>query len=619
MSRKEKNGDRRSTTVGLTAMLVMTLLLCFVSRLQARIQVSDSTARVRSDSAVYDRMARVLSSRKISSRIFSMLTRRPATDTPVEEKSIDEAFIPYRNMIIRNINVKVLPPFGFDVRSDSAPQLNFLRRAGNNSHINTRSVIIRNNLMFKRGERLDPLVTAESEAFLRSLEYVNDVHIRVDSLNGGDADITVVVRDNWSIGASLLDLSSKIDFDVFDCNFLGLGNSIGLRAIFNIKNGGKGFGVEYGYSNFMKTFINVNASHTDNIVSKNTGFSIERPLQKNLDFFGQISYRQFSVNLKYVAWDSVSPTFNSDFSATVGFALRPSKHRSAYVVSARIFERNPEYRQVPRPDNRQIFQHVRNKMAIVQLSMFRQRYFREQMVNNFGKTEDFAYGHNVSMQAGFSRWPQFGITGLYASLKASFNRKLKAGSIFVEGSLSSFFDRDGRPYEGVLKFRTEMFSKLYSAGTFSARNFLSIDYTKRLTPVAGFRNYYLSFGELASMKIRNREGEPPATQRLMFKAEADVFSPFTVLGFRFLFYAFYDLGWTAATGENLLNRRNIYWGGGVGIRIRNDLLVIRTLELKAGFYPRLNQSGFNNFVNFNSSIPNKSPSFVPKYPEEIIN
>ncbi|MDR2466785.1 MAG: hypothetical protein LBD35_05270, partial [Prevotellaceae bacterium] len=597
MSRKEERGG------SLTAMLAITLLLCFVPELHARIPDSDSAARVRSDSAVYDRMERALSSKKISRRIFSMLTRRPPSESPVEEKSIDEAFAPYRNMIIRNINVKVLPPFGYDVRSDSAPQLNLLRRAGNNSHINTRNVIIRNNLMFKCGERLDPLVAAASEAFLRRLEYVNDVYIRVDSLAGGEADVTVVVRDNWSIGGSLLDLSSKIDFDVFDRNFLGLGNSIALRGIFNLKNGGRGFGAEYGYSNFMKTFINVSASHTDNIASKNTGFSIERPLQKNLDFFGQISCRQSSVNLKYVAWDSVSPTFNSDFSATVGFAIRPPKHGSAYVLSARIFERNPEYRQVPRPDNSQIFQHVRNKMALVQLSMFRQRYFREQMLNNFGKTENFAYGHNVSIQAGFSRWSQFAITGLYASLKASFNRKLKAGSIFAEGAISSFFDRDGRLYEGVLKFRTEMFSKLYSAGTFSIRNFLSIDYTKRLSPVAGFRNYYLSFGELASMKIRSREAEPPATKRLMLKAETDVFSSFAILGFRFLFYAFCDLGWTAANRENLLNSRNLYWGGGAGIRIRNDLLVIRTLELKAGFYPRLNQSGFNNFVNFNSSVP----------------
>ena len=617
MSRKAENGDKRQSIVGWIAIPVLILSFCASSELQARLPLSDSTARVRSDSAVYDRMERAMSSKRISRRLFSMLTRRPPTETPVEEKSIDEAFVPYRNMIVGDIKIKVLPPFGNDVRNDSATRLNFLRRAGNDSHVNTRSGIIRNNLMFKRGERIDPLVMAESEAFLRSLEYVNDAHVRVDSLPGGYADVTVVVRDNWSIGGSLLDVSSKIDFDVFDRNFLGLGNSVGFRGIFNVENGGKGFGVNYGYANFMKTFVNVNASHTDDIVSKNSGFSIERPLQKNLDLFGQISYRQSSVNLKHVAWDSVSPTFNSDFSATVGFALRPPTHGNAYVLSARIFERNPAYRNVPRPDNELLYRHVRSQMAILQLSLFRQRYFKEHMVNNFGKTEDFAYGHNVSMQTGYSRWTQFGIKGLYASIKASFNKKLKTGSIFAESSLSSFFYRNGCPFEGVLKFRAEMFSRLYSIGRFSARNFLSIDYTKRLAPIVGFRNNYLSFGELASMKIRNREGEPPATQRLMFKAEADMFSPFTVLGFRFLFYAFYDVGWLAEPERNLLHGKNVYWGGGVGIRIRNDLLVIRTLELKAGFYPGLNQAGFNNFVNFHSSIPNKSPSFVPKYPEEL--
>jgi hypothetical protein len=31
----------------------------------------------------------------------------------------------------------------------------------------------------------------------------------------------------------------------------------------------------------------------------------------------------------------------------------------------------------------------------------------------------------------------------------------------------------------------------------------------------------------------------------------------------------------------------------------------------------MNQHGFNDFVNFSSSIPNVSPNFTPRYPEEI--
>jgi hypothetical protein len=162
-----------------------------------------------------------------------------------------------------------------------------------------------------------------------------------------------------------------------------------------------------------------------------------------------------------------------------------------------------------------------------------------------------------------------------------------------------------------------MFSALYNIGNQNYRHFLTIDYTKRLDYIPGFRNHNLTFGELASMKFNDFRTNYTATERLMFKTEGNLFSSLNVLGFRLLFYSFIDFGWVSNYKETLLNKNNIYWGTGLGIRIRNDLLVFRTLELKVGYYPRLNQNGFNSFVKVNSSIPNISPNFMPKYPEEI--
>jgi hypothetical protein len=118
------------------------------------------------------------------------------------------------------------------------------------------------------------------------------------------------------------------------------------------------------------------------------------------------------------------------------------------------------------------------------------------------------------------------------------------------------------------------------------------------------------------MKFGNRT-DFTATEKLMLKTEGNLFTSLNILGFRFLFYSFADFGWVTDYDRTLLNKNNIYWGAGLGVRIRNDLLVFRTLELKVGYYPRMNQRGFDNFVNVGSLIPNVSPNFTPKYPEEI--
>jgi hypothetical protein len=577
------------------------------------------TAVTASDTAIYNRLQRAASSRRLTKRLFSMLTRTPnITITDFDnETSIDRQFTPYEGKIIRDIRVIVLPPFGYDVRQfDSIPDIKGFRKMGNNSHINTRNWVLRNNLLFRKGQTIDPLIMAETESYLRNIAYFNNVHIAIDSISTTEANVTVSVRDNWSIGGYVRNVSTKIDVEVFDRNFIGLGNNFSLRGIFNAETDRKfGGGVEYKYHNLLRTFVNIDALYVDDILSKHRMASLERPLQKNLNVFGQINHSIFETHLSQTVWDSISPTYEEEFSASFGYAFNPTKNDNTFVLSTRIFGRNPLYRNVMKPDNPDSFQFVRNTMALVQLSLFRQRYFRTRMVNSFGKLENFAYGYNVSTQFGYSEWTQLNRRGLYGSFKVAANKLYRTGSIYFEGAVSSFVNRK-QPFEGVLKLKLDMFSSLYSIGNQSFRHFLSVDYAKRLDYIPGFRNYNISFEQLASMKFRGRT-DFAATEKLMFTTEGNFFTSLNVLGFRFLFCTFANFGWVTDYNKTLLNRNNIYWGVGFGVRIRNDLLVFRTMELKIGYYPRMNQKGFDNFVNFGSSIPNVSPNFTPKYPEEI--
>jgi hypothetical protein len=599
------------------------VFFCFVStgiiaQNTSAVEVLDTTV-TSSDTVAYNRIQQAMSNKKITKRIFSLLTNRPdvVTITPDREASIDEQFIPYEGMIIRDINVTVLPPIGYDVKKyDSAQRINRLGKIVNETHVNTRSWVLKNSLLFSKGQEIDPLIMAETEAFIRNAGYVNDVYIRIDTVSATEANVTVVVQDNLSIGASVRNLSYKADIELFDRNFIGLGNNFILRGIFNSELDRKfGGGVGYKYPNLLRTFINIDALFVDDILSTYRAASLERPLQKNLNLFGQISHNLKVVNLSHTVWDSISPTYNDEFSASLGYAFNPTENDNTFVVSTRFWDKNPLYKGVDEPDNPENFQYVRNRMALIQLSLFRQRYFRTHLVNSFGKPENFAYGYNVSAQFGYSEWTQFSKRSLYTSLKVAANKQFSAASVYFEGAISSFFDKTN-PFEGVLKLKLNMFSSLHSIGNQSYRHFLNIDYTKRLDFIPGFRNYNISFENLASMKFRDMANYM-TTEALIIKTEGNLFSSFNVLGFRFLFYSFVDFGWVANYNQTLLNKHNIHWGTGLGIRIRNDLLVFKTLELKVGYYPQMNQHGFGNFVNAGSSIPNVSPNFTPKYPEEI--
>jgi hypothetical protein len=571
-----------------------------------------------SDTAVYNRLRQAMSNKKITKQIFSMLTRKPQTDQPVASRdlSVDRQFAAYEGKIINDIRVVVVPPFGYDVEKfDSVPEMKWLSRTGNNAHAKTRAWVVKNSLLFSKGQKIDPLIIAETESFIRNIGYVNDVHIAIDSISGGEANITVAVQDNWSIGAYVRNVSSKIDVEIFDRNLAGLGNNLGLRGIFNTKLNRKfGGGVEYKYSNISKTFINVDALYLDDILSTSRSLSVERPLQMHINLFGQINHTVREIRLSQSVWDSVSPTDNSEFSLSLGYAF-PGKNESTFVILTRFLDKNPLYENVDAPNRPDHYQFIRNRMALLQLSLFKQRHFRTRMVNSFGKIENFAYGYNASAQFGYSEWPQLSKRALYGSFRIAANKYSSAGSIYFEGAVSSFLNKN-ELFEGVLKLKLDMFSTLYRIGNQNYRHFLSVNYAKRLDYIPGFRNHNFSFNDLTSMKFNNTTNYM-AAEKLMFKTEGDVFSSLNIAGFRFLFYAFADFGWIADSNRILLNRNNIYWGAGLGIRIRNDLLVFRTLELKIGYYPKMNQRGFNNFVNFGSSVPNVSPNFMPKYPEEI--
>jgi outer membrane protein assembly factor BamA len=587
----------------------------------SRLYDSD-TAAGKQEIDTYKKIEQRASKRKLTGQLFSLIVNMPAPLSEDEEpEAIHEDYLAYEGRIIKDIKVIVLPPFGSDInRPDSANMESWLENSANKLHIATKHYVIKDKLLFRKGDRINPLNIAEAEVFLRSTGFINDARIHIDSISGSDeAEITVIVRDMWSIGFEIYNISTrKVGFNLFDKNFVGAGNNAYIRGIFSSQsNRHFGYGLGYYHYNLRRSFVNLGGFYHDEILNKAFELSAERPLRSTLKFFGQVGYAGNMLDLNHSVWDSVTPTQINNFSVSLGYAFSPIDKLTdgRLVLSARYIDKNTQYRGVNYMLDTMMYHHVANKMILMQISLYRQKYYRDYLIHAFGTTENVAYGYNVSLQIGYNHRPHFEHNGLYLSLKSSIAKQFDYGNFFLQGAVSSYFGMKPA-YDGVLNLQLKYFSPLIGAGRSRFRFLLNFNYAKGLNLVPEFKRY-LYFSQISTMDTKRFNSAAFGTERLMFNVENNMFTPWNLAGFKFMLFSFLDLGWISNQDISLVHSRNLYWGTGMGIRIRNDLLVFRTLEIKLGWYPRLNQSGFDSFFKFSSSTPSVSANFTPKYPEEI--
>jgi len=556
-------------------------------------------------------------------RLFSLLIREAPIKDDLENDTIVDNSKFFEGKIIRNISFDVLSPFGTNINDPDREEdgFNFI----NNLHSDTRESTIRNILQFKEGQTVNPTIITTSEAELRNKNYIRDARIFVDSIssNNDSVDVRVIVRDKWTIGVNLHRLSSRrVNFELFDKNILGTGSRVGLDFMYSNQYDRKfGLGGNYLYENIGKTNINLEGNYKDRIRDSQFSIAAIRPLQPKLNYFGEISYKRNILKPDRIDWDSITPDHREMFSVTLGRAFTLSEEGSIrrFAVSLRYKINSPKYKKSIYKDyidDKLVpYKFTRNKILLLQLSLYQNSYLRNYMVYNFGDTEDIPQGYNISAQFGYSDFSHIK-DALYSSLSLSYgSSNIIKGNIHLHTAISSFYS-GGKPFGGVFRFDSRYFSPLFKFSGLRFRQFLSLNYSKILHPdrYLGDRIY---MGEHTSLKMRDWRYDKKGVEQLLFKSETDMFSNYEVAGFRFLFYSFFDMGWIKKS-RNLFTNNNFNYGIGVGIRLQNNFIVFNTIDLKIGFYPKLDQSGFNSFFKVRSSTPDIPPNFVPMIPEEIM-
>jgi hypothetical protein len=525
------------------------------------------------------RASRTLVTRKLYD--FLITSRNPPTEKQISASS-EAGFKRYSGKRIRNITINRLEVFGSSLQRPDDFSPNKLEKILNKTHFNTNETIIRKNLLFNTGDSVSPLVLSDNERILRQLPFINDARIIVETISENEVDIRVLTKDVYSLGADLSFHGIKSgSASVFDKNIFGMGHEFGVEVPWNSRlYDSPGFGVKYLINNIGKSFLNLDLYYYDGLGKKTYGFDLIRNLvSSKTKYAGGISIREMNTSEKLDSMIIPAPVkYNlQDYWLLRSFLVDPVSV-SRVIIGARYTNNNVFIHPFISSDSYHNLQKYKLFLGSIGFSV--QKFYKTNLIYGYGRTEDLPYGGMINLT--FGREINEFKTRNYLGGSLSIGKSVKnIGYFYSSAGLSAFFN-DQNTEQGMFMFRTNYISNLLYLGRYKIRNFVNIDYTR------GFDRYsdeYLSFNhENGFSGFRNDSIN--GGQRLTLSLESVLFSPINFYGFRFAFFGFLDTGLLFGSNENVENS-DFFCGAGLGIRIRNDNLVLNTLQIRLSFYPYL--------------------------------
>ena len=550
-------------------------------------ETRDSASLASNTKAFYDSL-RIHSERSFWARyLYGWLIASPQAAKSQVEVNSEQYFQPFAGKRIGRIRFQQLDVFGPSLEDTTIVLDNWLAKTGNNIHVNTRESILRKNLLFKTGDIIDPRTMAENEKLIRDLPYIKDVSIILipDQLNSQIVDVLLVTKDNFSWGF-LLDINGNKSgrFDLFNQNMFGLGHEFSIGTVYHTNTyptvGFHGF---YGINNIGGKFINGAFRYEDTYRKNDVSVMFEkRFLTTKTENAGGVSFdRVFRFN--YLSDDRIMKLDTTvsflDLDAWYGHAFAGRKKNPTggnFVVTGRFFSQKFFERPPVSEQNNQLFQN--HQLILGSVAYSRRFLQRNNLVYGYGITEDIPYGDYVELMSGYD----FG--ELYN--RPYFHLYYSKGMVLADYSYlrfglgaGSFFNRS-RFEQSTFLGEGDFFSRLYNINGHRFRQFINVRYIMGRNH---FDQEYLTLNN--QWGIRGfKSDEVRGSQKLTVNMEAVTFLRSQFYGFRFAQYFFSDFGFIGDNSKFILNQ-DFYAGVGLGLRIRNESLVINTFEFRLSWFP----------------------------------
>jgi len=561
---------------------------------------------VKKDSTLFYKNIESYSGRSKFTKFMYTLIFRPVAPIPskkkvkkkVYKKLMQKPYSAFEGKTIRHINIETLDPFGYSISDTAATSKNFLSKTGNNLHIKSQRITIRNLLLIHQNQTFDSLLVKESERLVRSQRYIRDVSffIKATAKKSDSVDIFIRALDIWSILPRGSTSTSGTTINLTDKNFLGLGHEFQTDYTRDYSPGSNSYHTNYSIPNIKNTYIR-GTLHYGNEGNK----YVSRSLTFDRPFFSPFAKWAAGVNFtQQFRNDSIRTTISH--SEMLRFKFNSQDYWAGNSIQ--LFKGNSEYnrttnfistirflrvRYLEKPseifDNQHMFTDENFYMASIGVST--RKYVQDKFIFKYGITEDVPIGKVFSLTGGYQEKSQTGRVYLGA--------RISTGSYYPWGYLSTNFEfgtflRASHVEEGVFTAGINYFTGLFEIGKWKFRQFVKPQFTMGINR---FVSDSLTLNDGYGLDGFNTT-DLKGSSRLLFTIQTQSYAPWNFIGFRFGPYLTFSMGMLGDEVSGFKNSK-VYSQIGVGVLIKNENLVLNTFQLSLSFYPIIPGSGKNIF------------------------
>jgi hypothetical protein len=537
--------------------------------------------------AFYDSLRNRTDKRRLTKALYGALVKAPLksqTDTVDFQKS-EEVFLPYAEKKIARIRLKKIKILAGSVEDTLLLEESRFSGFLNTFHYETRDDIILNNLLFKEGEEINPYELADNERLLRALSFIEDAKILVipHPDNQEMADIIVITKDRFPLGFSPTIVNQKnFRVEVFDKNLLGLGTELRYTFLYNgDEDATTGHDIKYNMTNirgtFIRGFLNYASKFGEELIRINFEKGFITPQIKYagaLDFGRTTEFREEQQES-----ETVKVPFRKnylDFWLGRSFLIDGIESRQNFILSGRY--RIDDFRDRPRVKADSNFTFHNNQFILGSIGYQKIKYLKSSLILAFGITEDIPEGYFLQVISGFEE-EEFADKTYVGIGVGGAKVWQKFGYTVIKAGFGGFISRE-KFQEGILRVATNYFTPLLRIRKYRFRQLVLASWVYGINRLPGEVTYIKD-------DIRGQSSDQVVgTNKLILSLESVMFSPWDLYGFRFALYAFGDLGLLAGEDEKLFKNENFLGSFGIGVRIRNESLVFKTIRLRLAYFPR---------------------------------
>lgn len=507
----------------------------------------------------------------------------------------DEYFKKYEGKIIKNVLYNRVKVLDGDVYNASEATSTTFGRFLNKTYSPTKVKVLENNIRFTIRDTINSRIMSDNERILRNLPFIEEAKIYVlPFANSPDTvNILVVTKDKYPFGVSG-DVNDYNYFSVepYTRNFMGMGHRIGATLQYKGSvEPALGYGVDYSAENIMGTFTTAEVGYFNSYDNTYLKTKLERPfLSTDTKYGGEFTYENvdsYRYTFHY-APDSVYETKDrfkaNTYDMWLGYSIFISKDitKPFLNVAGRYF--NEKYSVRPKIDPGTNFDFHDKSTLLGSVSYQKISYFETTKLRGFGVIEYVPVGFNINITSGwqstsFYKRPYFGTgvnysvfvpkTGIFAVL-------LDVGGYYRQASFEDF----------VTNFRFNYFSPLIALNRFELRNEFTFTLNNTINP--------LYHRKVSLSRILNGFKKSPlyGNGTFVLNYHPVFHTPYDLLGFKFSFKPFVDLGWISEK-DFLGGSKQFYSVYGLGLSLKNESLIFPAMNMYAGYYPNGTASGGN--------------------------